>query len=796
MTTAASAAAGVTPLEALTHVQIPVEGMTCAACQARVQRALARVPGVSEASVNLLAHRASVRFDARRIAPEALVAAIKATGYDAHLEAAVVDLLAEQEARDRADAREYRHLRGKALASLAAGLVAMVASMPLMTAVAGAHAHGVADPLMHWVMTTMHPAMRRWLPWLYAIDRDTLAWALLLLTAAVMGWGGRQFYVRAWRSGRHGGADMNTLVAVGTAAAFLYSAVATVAPGLFLRRGLTPDVYFEAVILIIALILVGRTFEARAKRRTTNALRALAGLQPKSARVLRDAAELDVPIDEVIVGDVVVVRPGERLPVDGLVQRGTSSVDESMLTGESLPVFKQAGDRVIGGTVNGTGSLTYRATTLGAAGTLAQIVRLMRDAQATRAPIQDLADRISAVFVPVVMVLAVATFVAWWLVGGDGGWVRGLASAVTVLIIACPCAMGLAVPTAVMVATGRGAELGVLIKGGDALQRTGELSTVVFDKTGTLTEGKPVVTQVHWLSAEGVPLLGLVAAVERHSEHPLAAAIVAHAREAGVQVHEVSDFVAEAGRGARATVDGRTVLVGSRRLLDDAGVEVMALVETAERWAGEGQSVVYVAVDGRAAGVLAVADRLKPGAAGAVRDLRALGVEVVMLSGDSPATARAIGQQAGIDDVVAGVLPDGKVAEIARRQTAGAVVAMVGDGINDAPALAQADVGIAMGTGTDVAMAASDVTLVRGQIDGVAHAIVLARRTTRTMRQNLFWAFVYNVVGIPIAAGVLYPATGVLLSPVIASAAMAFSSVSVVGNSLRLRRMNVDRRAA
>jgi Cu+-exporting ATPase len=796
MTTAASAAAGVTPLEALTHVQIPVEGMTCAACQARVQRALARVPGVSEASVNLLAHRASVRFDARRIAPEALVAAIKATGYDAHLEAAVVDLLAEQEARDRADAREYRHLRGKALASLAAGLVAMVASMPLMTAVAGAHAHGVADPLMQWVMTTMHPAMRRWLPWLYAIDRDTLAWALLLLTAAVMGWAGRQFYVRAWRSGRHGGADMNTLVAVGTAAAFLYSAVATVAPGLFLRRGLTPDVYFEAVILIIALILVGRTFEARAKRRTTNALRALAGLQPKSARVLRDAAELDVPIDEVIVGDVVVVRPGERLPVDGLVQRGTSSVDESMLTGESLPVFKQAGDRVIGGTVNGTGSLTYRATTLGAAGTLAQIVRLMRDAQATRAPIQDLADRISAVFVPVVMVLAVATFVAWWLVGGDGGWVRGLASAVTVLIIACPCAMGLAVPTAVMVATGRGAELGVLIKGGDALQRTGELSTVVFDKTGTLTEGKPVVTQVHWLSAEGVPLLGLVAAVERHSEHPLAAAIVAHAREAGVQVHEVSDFVAEAGRGARATVDGRTVLVGSRRLLDDAGVEVMALVETAERWAGEGQSVVYVAIDGRAAGVLAVADRLKPGAAGAVRDLRALGVEVVMLSGDSPATARAIGQQAGIDDVVAGVLPDGKVAEIARRQTAGAVVAMVGDGINDAPALAQADIGIAMGTGTDVAMAASDVTLVRGQIDGVAHAIVLARRTTRTMRQNLFWAFVYNVVGIPIAAGVLYPATGVLLSPVIASAAMAFSSVSVVGNSLRLRRMNVDRRAA
>ena len=795
MTVAAPATTGVAPGTS-TQVQIPVEGMTCAACQARVQRALSRVPGVSDASVNLLAHRASVRFDASRVAPEALVAAIKATGYDAHLEAAAVDLLAEQEARDRADAREYRDLRIKALASLAAGTVAMVVSMPLMAPVAGAHTPAAADPVMQWVMTTLDPAMSRWLPWLYAIDRGTLAWALLILTAGVMGWAGRHFYVRAWRAGRHGGADMNTLVAVGTGAAFLYSAVATVAPGIFLRRGLVPDVYFEAVILIIALILVGRTFEARAKRRTADALRALAGLQPRTARVLRDDVELDLPIDEVVVDDLVLVRPGERVPVDGLVERGTSSVDESMLTGESLPVFKQAGDRVIGGTVNGTGSLTCRATTLGAASTLAQIVRLMRDAQATRAPIQDLADRISAVFVPVVMALAVLTFAVWWLIGGDGGGVRGLAAAVTVLIIACPCAMGLAVPTAVMVATGRGAELGVLIKGGDALQRTGELSTVVFDKTGTLTEGRPVVTQATWLWADDGSLLGLVAAVERHSEHPLAAAIVAHVREADVPVPEASAFVAEAGRGARAVVDGRTVLVGSRRLLEEDGVDAAPLVETAERWASEGQSVVYVAVDGRAAGVLSVADRLKPGAADAVRDLRELGLQVVMLSGDSPATARAIGAQAGIDDVVAGVLPDGKVAEIARRQQAGAVVAMVGDGINDAPALAQADVGIAMGTGTDVAMAASDVTLVRGQIEGVAQAIALARRTTRTMRQNLFWAFVYNVIGIPVAAGVLYPATGLLLSPVIASAAMAFSSVSVVGNSLRLRQMRVDRRAA
>jgi Cu+-exporting ATPase len=463
-----------------------------------------------------------------------------------------------------------------------------------------------------------------------------------------------------------------------------------------------------------------------------------------------------------------------------------------MITGESVPVYKQPGDLVIGGTVNGTGAIAYRATTIGASSVLSQIVRLMRDAQATRAPIQDLADRISAVFVPVVMAIAVATLAAWWLVGGEGAVVRGFAAAVTVLIIACPCAMGLAVPTAVMVATGRGAELGVLVKGGDALQRTGEVTTVVFDKTGTITAGRPVVTRAAWQSGVDPALaLSLVAAVERASEHPLAAAVVAHARALGIEPAEASGFEAHAGRGARARVDGHDVVAGNARLLDELGVDVAPMQSTAEAWTAEGQSLVYVAIDGRVGGLIAVADPIKDGAADAVARLRALGVRVALLTGDTAATARAIGARAGIEDVVAGVLPDGKVAEILRRQQEGAVVAMVGDGINDGPALAQADVGVAMGTGTDVAIAAGDVTLVRGDVRAVADVIALSRLTLQTMRQNLFWAFVYNVIGIPIAAGALYPATGLLLSPIIASAAMAFSSVSVVGNSLRLRRARI-----
>jgi Cu+-exporting ATPase len=806
-------------------VVIPVSGMTCAACQGRVQRTLSRTPGVADAAVNLMMGNATVTYDPSAVTPAALVETIRGTGYGAELPAADQSAFEEQEARDRAQAEEFRELRTKAIVSGVAGAVAMVISMPLMSAMstaAGAHTHNVADPFMRWAMTVLDPFFRAVTPWLYAIPATVVAWALLLGTVGVMGWAGRHFYSRAWAAFRHHSADMNTLVAVGTGAAFLYSVIATVAPGFFLSRGVAPDVYYEAVIIIIALILTGNAFEARAKRQTSTALRALARLQPKTARVVRDGAEVDVPVEQVRSGDVVIVRPGERVPVDGEVLSGESAVDESMLTGESLAVAKRAGDRVIGGTINGKGAFRLRATTLGADSVLAQIVKLMRDAQGSRAPIQRLADRISAVFVPVVVAIAIATFVAWFVAvhagGATGGEavVRAFAAAVAVLIIACPCAMGLAVPTAVMVSTGKGAELGVLIKGGEALQRAGDVTTVVLDKTGTVTEGRPTVTDVVLADGWGAPpnnddssvasverhlsvagrdvrshtdeLLRLVASLEASSEHPLADAIVRHARERGLALGPADVFESVTGRGVQGVVHGRGVAVGSASHMRDWGVDPAPLAAEADRLASHGRTPMYAAVDGALAGLVAVADPIKATSRDAVRRLRAMGLDVVMLTGDNQRTAEAVARDAGIDRVVAGVLPDGKVAEVERLQREGRVVAMVGDGINDSPALAKADVGIAIGTGTDIAIEAADVALMRGDLAGVADAIRLSRRTMRTMKQNLFWAFAYNVVGIPVAAGVLYPALGLLLSPILASAAMAFSSVSVVTNSLRLRR--------
>ena len=776
-----------------TRVTIPVSGMTCAACSSRVQRTLSRTAGVSEANVNLMLKNAVVQFDPNAISPEQLVETIRGTGYGAELASPDRTAFEEQAAQDEAQEEEFRELRLKASVSLVAAAVGMILSMPVMTAIAGGmHADhtGVADPFMRWSMRVIDPWLSSALPWLYSIDHRVLLYVLLAMTIGVMGWAGRHFYTRAWAAFRHHSADMNTLIAVGTGAAFLFSVIATFFPGFFMTRGVAPDVYYEAVLFIIGLILVGNMFEARAKRQTSAALRALADLQPKTARVLREGNELEMPIEDVVHDDVILVRPGERIPVDGEIVSGASAVDESMLTGESLPVEKAAGDGVIGGTINRTGAFRYRARNLGADSVLSQIVKLMRDAQGSRAPIQRLADRISGIFVPVVMSLAVLTFVVWFVAGGVAPLIPAFAAAVAVLIIACPCAMGLAVPTAVMVATGKGAQLGVLIKGGEALQRARDVDVVVLDKTGTVTEGRPAVTDIvlnaRSSRSEDI-VLRLVASLEASSEHPLAEAIVRHATERSIDLANAEGFDAVTGRGAIGVVEGHALAVGNETLMADYAIDVAPLRADAESLAAQGRTPMYAAIDGELVGLIAVADPVRDTSRAAIARMHRMGLEVVMLTGDNRRTAEAVAREAGIDRVVADVLPEGKVAEVKRLQTEGRVVAMVGDGINDAPALAQADVGVAIGTGTDIAIEASDITLMRGDLQGVASAIELSRRTMRTMKQNLFWAFAYNVLGIPIAAGVLYPAFGLLLSPIMASAAMAFSSVSVVANSLRLR---------
>jgi P-type Cu+ transporter len=779
-------------------VTVPVSGMTCAACTSRVQRALERTAGVQQASVNLMTNNAVVTFDGGAVTPERLVQVIRDTGYEADLPSHDRSAFEEQEAQDRAQEEEFRELRLKAGVSLIFAAVGMVISMPVMSAPhAVAHEdHGApaGDPFMNWVHGVIDPWLMGVMPWLYRIDLRFLTLLLLAMTVAVMAWAGRHFYTRAWAAFRHHAADMNTLVAVGTGAAFLFSVAATFAPGFFLSRGVAPAVYYEAVLFIVALILLGNMFEARAKRQTSKALRALVELQPERARIVRGDAEMEVPVEDVVQGDIVLVRPGERLPVDGEIVAGSSAIDESMLTGESLPVEKGAGDSVIGGTINRTGAFRYRATNLGTDSMLSQIVRLMRDAQGSRAPIQKLVDRVTGVFVPISISISIATFVVWYVIGPEPSLIPAFAAAVAVLIIACPCAMGLATPTALMVATGKGAENGILIKGGEALQRARDVQTVVLDKTGTVTEGKPAMTDLHLVPGgrwQETDFLRLVASLESASEHPLAEAIVRAAEERGISRSIPESFDSLTGRGAMGVVEGHALVIGNSALMADYAIDVAPLHGRAEELAGRGRTPMYAGIDGELAGLIAVADPIKQSSRAAILRLHGMGLEVVMLTGDNRLTAEAVAREAGIDRVVAEVLPEGKVAEVRRLQEAGRVVAMVGDGINDAPALAQADVGIAMGTGTDIAAEAGDIVLMRGDLHGVAGAIELSRRTLRTMKQNLFWAFIYNASAIPIAAGLLYPFFGILLSPILASAAMAFSSVSVVTNSLRLRAARV-----
>ena len=750
------------------EVTFGVMGMTCASCVGRVERALEKVPGVLEASVNLATEKATVGYLAGEVEPRDLQKAVEGAGYGVVREDEGFSVEGSHE-------REYRKLRTDFLLAAVLTAVILAGSLPMML--------GLESPIpMMW-----------------------LNLGLLLLATPVQFWAGWRFYRGAWGALKHGQANMNTLVVMGTSAAYLYSAGAALAPQLFAAG--RADVYFDTSALIITLILLGRLLEARAKGRTNEAIRKLAGLQAKTARVVRDGEEVDVPVEDVEVGDIVVVRPGERIPVDGRVLSGESAVDEAMITGESIPVTKREGDEVIGATMNTSGSFRFEAMKVGEETALRQIMRMVEEAQGSKAPIQRLADRISAVFVPAVIGVAAVTFVVWLLLGPEPALTFALLNTVAVLIIACPCAMGLATPTSIMVGTGKGAESGILIRGGEALEGAHKLDTLVLDKTGTLTRGTPELTDV--VVEDGIreeELLRLVASAERASEHPLGEAIVRGAKDRGLPLSEAEEFEAVSGGGIRARIEDREVLVGSRRFLSESGVSEDGLLPRSEALAQEGKTPIFVAVDGEPVGLVAVADVVRDESREAIERLHSLGLEVAMLTGDNRRTAEAIAREIGVDRVVAEVRPEAKANEVKRLQSEGKKVGMVGDGINDAPALAQADVGIAIGTGTDVAMEAADLTLISGDVRGVARAISLSKATVRNIKQNLFWAFAYNVALIPVAAGVLYPLfpdgsvpeilRPVLgeygfLNPILAAAAMALSSVTVVSNALRLRRARV-----
>ncbi len=739
-------------------IEIPIQGMECASCVQNIEKALLQMRGVTKATVNLATEKAKIEYIPSEISLNEIKKTIEQTGYK------VLEVPPEEELEDMeriVREKEYKKLKRKFLTGLALAVIIFL----------GSSTH--------------------WFPWIPDfLSNFFVLWAL---ATPVQFWIGWQFYKGSWGAFKHRNADMNTLIAVGTSAAYLYSVAATVFPSLFAKAGIEPKVYFDTSSIIIVLILFGRLLEARAKGQTSEAIKKLIGLQPKTARVIRDGQEQDIPVEEVLVGEEIVVRPGEKIPVDGVVTRGKSAVDESMITGESMPVKKEAGHEVIGATINKTGSFQFKATKVGKDTALAQIIKLVQDAQGSKAPIQRLADIIAGYFVPIVISIAVAAFIIWFNFGPKPALTFALLNFVAVMIIACPCALGLATPTAVMVGTGKGAENGILIKGGESLETAHKVNTVVFDKTGTLTKGMPEVTNIVSLnSLSEQEILKYAASAEKTSEHPLGEAIIRSAKSKKIELIDPGDFTAVEGHGIEARVDGKEILVGNKKLMEDRGINVGGLEEKADQMAAEGKTPVYISFDGQAAGLIAVADTLKENSLQAVEKLRKLGLEVVMLTGDNRKTAEAIARKAGIERVLSEVMPEDKVHEIKKLQSEGKKVAMVGDGINDAPALAQADIGIAIGSGTDVAVEASDITLIKDDLQGVVSAIELSKKTIKIIKQNLFWAFFYNSIGIPIAAGLLYPFFGILLNPIFASAAMAFSSVSVVSNSLRLRRARLS----
>ncbi|MEG3933661.1 heavy metal translocating P-type ATPase [Microcoleus sp. T3_B1] len=741
------------------NLTLKLRGMSCASCASSIEQAIQSVPGVIECHVNFGMEQATIQYDSKQTNLETIQSAVDDAGYEA---LPLQEMAAPEDDSEQADRKsESQTLQRKLWTAGIISILLVVGAIPAMT--------GLHLPFI--------PA------WLHNY------WLQLVLTSPVQFWCGKSFYVGAWKSLKRRVATMDTLIALGTSAAYFYSVFVTFFPGLFTAKGLNHGVYYEVAASVIALILLGKTIENRAKGETSEAIRKLMGLQAKTARIIRNGEELEVPIALVEIGDIVQVRPGEQIPVDGDVIEGSSTVDEAMVTGESLPVKKQLGDEVIGATINKTGSFKFRATRVGKDTFLAQIVKMVQDAQGSKAPIQKLADQVTGWFVPVVIAVALATFIIWF--NATGNITLATVTMVEVLIIACPCALGLATPTAVMVGTGKGAENGILIKGAESLELAHQIQIIVLDKTGTLTEGKPTVTDFVTVrgtaNSNELNLLQLAASVERNSEHPLGEAVVRYAQSQEVNLTDVKDFEAIAGSGVRGVVAGKSIALGTLRWMQELGGDTEYLELRGRALEAASKTVVWMAVEGKIEAILGIADALKPSSAQAVKALQKLGLEVAMLTGDNRATAESIAQSVGITRVFAEVRPDQKAAQIQALQGEGKIVAMVGDGINDAPALAASDVGIAIGTGTDVAIAASDITLISGDLQGIVTAIKLSRATMRNIRENLFFAFIYNIAGIPIAAGILFPIFGWLLNPIIAGAAMAFSSVSVVTNALRLR---------